>query len=165
MISIFDNAKIQYVLAVPDSWGSRLIHVIEKYNHCKVILCATETEAITISAGLNLSGILSIIVMENSGLRSVGDILTRFELAHCIHNIFLLSDRGGFGEANWWGVKHNCVTDNILNALSISTIDVLSFLDLEPALIAAIQTFHNEQVSVAIKLKKSFWDGLMTYDK
>ena len=160
MIDFFDNLKIGYVIAVPDSWGSKLIRVIKKYSQTQVLLCATEIEALTISAGLNLSGVLSVIIMENSGIRSIGDVLTRFELAHNIHNIFLLSDRGGFGEPNWWGVKHTHVTDSILKDLSIATIEVFSFSEFASALVLAIQTFRSEQVSVAIKLKKSFWDGL-----
>lgn len=157
---IFDKLKIKYVLAVPDSWGSKLIRTITESSHSEVILCATETEAFTIASGLSISGVLSIIIMENSGIRSIGDILTRFELSHSIHNIFLLSDRGGFGEPNWWGIKHTNVTDNILKELNIVTADVCAYSEFPSALEGAIRTFRSEQVSVAIRLKKPFWDGL-----
>ena len=157
----FDRLKIRYVLAVPDSWGSKLICAITQSSQCNVILCATEVEALTICSGLNISGVLSVIIMENSGIRSVGDVLARFELAHSIHNIFLLSDRGGFGEANWWGVKHTSITDSILNELNIVTTDVCAPSDFPSALETAIASYRSEQVSVALRLKKSFWDGML----
>ncbi|MBR3552092.1 MAG: hypothetical protein IKN72_01750 [Clostridia bacterium] len=160
-MNCFYDLKIQFVLAVPDSWSSKLISEIEKSNHIRVVLCATEVEALTICSGLNLSGVLSVMIMENTGVRSVGDILTRFELAHNIHNIFLLSDRGGPGEANWWGVRHTSVTNSILNELNIVTIEVQALSGFQSALNMALETFRSEQVSVALKLKKSFWDELI----
>lgn len=161
MIECFDRLKIQYAIAVPDSWSSKLIRKIADYSSTKVLLCATEVEAVTICSGLNLSGVLTILIMENSGIRSAGDVLARFELSHSIHNIFLISDRGGFGEANWWGAKHNCISDNMMKELNIVTRDVYSLSDFPSALETAIETFHNEQVSVALKLKKSFWDEMI----
>lgn len=164
VMDFFSNAGIEYVLTVPDSWGSRLITILRQSGVCHVLQCATEMEALTIAAGLNVSGVISVILIENSGIRSVADALSRFELSHKLHNIFLLSDRGGFGESNWWGAKHRSVTDNIIKELGIDSIEVFSPAEFNAALIMAVKTFRNEQVSVAVRLQRRFWEGLDNYD-
>lgn len=149
---------IKQIVIMPDSLISKCINKKEfEYLEVEVIQVLNELDAVSISSGLNLTGSKTICMMENSGIRSACDIISRFELAHGIHNMFVLSDRGKIGEENWWGVYHNEVTYEILKLTHMSIISVKNIYEFQYALHNAIKTFRTEQKSVAILLEYSFF--------
>lgn len=152
---------IKAVVSVPDSLNSKLVKADELANHNIIyIQSLNEISAVAISSGLNLTGKRTICIIENTGLRYAADIVTRFELAQGIHNIYMLSNRGGIGEENWWGVFHNEITQDIIQGNHMRTIMINSISDLESALRSAVKTFCTEQVSVALLLNYSFFEDL-----
>lgn len=158
--NLFIDLEIEYIIFVPDSLNSKFIRLLDGNDSIKVMYCATETEAITIGSGISLCGKRAVIVMENSGLRSVADILTRFELSHHIHNIFIISARGKLGEENWWGVMHEKVTASIIRELNMASTYVDDFHELSEAMRNAMNSFKSEQLSVVIQLTKRFYEEI-----
>lgn len=153
---------IKQIVIMPDSLISKCIN--ERELECygvEVIQVLNESDAVCICSGLNLTGQIVVCMMENSGIRSACDIISRFELAHGIHNIFVLTNRGKIGEENWWGVYHNEVTGQILKVTRMNIISVKSLSAFQCALHNAIKTFKTEQKSVAILLEYSFFEEFL----
>ena len=158
---ILMGAGIQTVVSVPDSLNSKLICEKElSKHHIRYIQCLNEISAVAVSSGLNLTGSKALCVLENTGLRYACDIITRFEMAHGIHNMYLLSGRGFIGEENWWGVFHHEITQDIIekNHMKAITIDKSTYLS--ETLKKAVSTFNTEQVSVVLLMSYSFYEGL-----
>lgn len=158
LLKVLRDEGIEKIVIMPDSLISKCIDPYQlEQQEIDCIQVLNESEAVCICSGLNLTGICSVCVMENSGIRSACDIISRFELAHGIHNIFILTNRGEVGEENWWGIYHNEVTDEILKTLQIKTILVKSMNEFKRAIHNSIKTFKTEQTSVAILLEYSFF--------
>lgn len=147
------------MICVPDSLNSRILDERDLLcEHIGYVQVLNEISAVALSSGLNLTGSKSICLIENSGLRFACDIITRFELAHGIHNIYVLANRGIIGEENWWGVFHNEVTQDVVRRTCMKTIEVNTSTELFSALKKALKTFQTEQVSVALLLNYSIYE-------
>lgn len=159
---ILRDEGVKKIVVMPDSLISKCIDLgqleQQKIDYIQVL---NESEAVCICSGLNLTGVCSVCIMENSGIRSACDIISRFELAHGIHNIFILTNRGEVGEENWWGIYHNEVTIEILRTIKIKTISVATMSEFQWAVHNAIKTFKTEQTSIAILLEYSFFEGIL----
>jgi len=156
--ALFD-ADIKCAVIMPDSLSSQVFS--ETLLHTKkieLVQVQNENDAIAISSGRNLTGDLTVCIMENSGIRYGCEMITRFETIQGIHNIYILSWRGTFGERNWWGIFHDINTKSIIKNLRFKTISVKSKLDFKPALTQAVATFLSEQVSVALILERQFFE-------
>ncbi len=159
---IFRKEGVKKLIVMPDSLISKCINLVQLEQHkIDYIQVLNESEAVCICSGLNLTGTCSVCLMENTGIRSACDIISRFELAHGIHNIFILTNRGEVGEENWWGVYHNEVTTEILRAIKIKTVSVATLNEFQWALHNAIKIFKTEQTSIAILLSYSFFKEIL----
>lgn len=148
---------VKNIVIMPDSLTKNFLEdLYASQGNLEIYQCLNETEALTISYGLNLAGALSITVIENSGLRSVGDILARFELSHHIHNIFMVSMRGQIGEENWWGVMHERVTQSIIKDLGMLEITINNYYRFRKMIGSCISTFLTDQSSIVIKMMPEF---------
>lgn len=158
---ILANTGIQAVVSVPDSLNSKLICERELSTyHIRYIQCLNEISAVAVSSGLNLTGSTTICAIENTGLRYACDIVTRFEMAHGIHNMYLLSNRGFIGENNWWGIFHYEITRDIIEKNHMKAIKIDTPAHLSEGLKKAVCTFRTEQASVVLLLNYSFYEGL-----
>lgn len=157
---LFRQVGIRYIVIMPDSMSSKLYACLSEEGNSNIIHCLNETDVVTITSGLNITGVLSVAIMENSGIRSACDLISRFELSHHIHNIYIISSRGGIGEENWWGIRHKTVTMEILNKLNILCTEVHSIDELQTALHKAVKSFKTEQTSVVLNLTSDFFDNL-----
>lgn len=154
---ILSSNGIKYIVTVPDSLNKKWINnVLGEEREIKYIQVLNEISAVAISSGLNLVGEYSICVIENSGIRYACDIITRFEMGHGIHNMYIISNRGDFGERNWWGIFHTEVTSGILKQCRMKTYYVNSYETLITGLKKAIDTFRSEQVSTVLIVNYSF---------
>ena len=143
---------------MPDSMNSKLYPHIQ--GKMEIIQCLNETDVVTIASGLNLSGCLSVAIMENSGMRSACDVISRFETMHHIHNIYTLSSRGDIGEENWWGIRHKQVTDGIISDLRMLSMDIHGIGEFAEGLLRAVKTLKTEQVSVVLNLSADFFENI-----
>ncbi len=158
---ILKKVGVQTVVCVPDSLNSKLINTDDLSTYqIKYIQSLNEISAVAISSGLNLTGNKTICVIENTGMRYACDIITRFEIAHGIHNIYVLSNRGSIGEENWWGIFHNQITQDIIEKNNMKVAVVNCLHDLNEKLKRAISTFSTEQVSTVLLLNFSFYEDL-----
>lgn len=153
---------IEHIVVMPDSLNALFLKKLYKENtSIDIIQGLNETDVITICSGFNLMGSPAIALMENSGIRSIADILTRLELSHHIHNIFCLTSRGLIGEDNWWGIRHEVISKELLQSLHIPVtfIDNCSQFDL--ALERCMKTYRTDQTSIAICLTPDFYRSLI----
>jgi len=158
---VLKKEGIKKVVFMPDSLMVRIINETQlRHEDIDYIQTINESDAVSICSGLNLSGELSLCVMENSGIRSACDIISRFELSHGIHNLYLVSNRGEVGEENWWGVCHNNVTEQIIESTNMKAVTVKRIEEFEKVLHNAIKTFKTEQVSVVLLLSYSFFEDI-----
>ncbi len=150
------------VVTVPDSLNGRLFkqQALEAYG-IRYIQVLNEISAVAISSGLNIVGNYSICLIENSGIRYACDIITRFEIGHGIHNIYIISNRGDFGERNWWGVFHNEVTFEILEQCRMKVMFINSSDELIVGLKKTMETFLSGQVSTVLVLNYTLYEELM----
>jgi len=158
---ILKNNNIKYVVTVPDSLSSKLIKKDQLVNEgITYIQSLNELSAVSISSGLNITGEKTLCVIENSGIRFACDIISRFELCHRIHNMYMVSGRGDIGEENWWGIFHESITKEIISNLPIKCCIVNSFSELETAIDKTVKSFCTEQVSTLIILSSDFFKEL-----
>lgn len=155
-----DN-NIKYVVTVPDSLSSKLIRKEQLLRRgITYIQALNELSAVSISSGLNITGERTLCVIENSGIRFACDVISRFELCHKIHNMYMVSGRGDIGEENWWGIFHDSITKEIIANLPIKHCTVNSVNELEDAIKKSVRSFATEQVSTLIVLSSTFFEEL-----
>lgn len=158
---LLKNNNIKYVVTVPDSLSSKLIHKEQLFRRgITYIQALNELSAVSISSGLNITGERALCVIENSGIRFACDVISRFELCHKIHNMYIVSGRGDIGEENWWGIFHDSITKEIISNLPIKHCTVNSVNELEDAIKKSIRSFATEQVSTLIVLSSTFFEEL-----
>ncbi|MEU8799797.1 hypothetical protein [Spirillospora sp. NPDC048819] len=149
------SAGVELAVALPDSLLSPLCAMTAERGEIPYVQCCDEATAIGIAAGANLAGTCTLVLMENSGLRRACETLSRFVLSHRLHVAMLLSHRGAFGEANWWGLAHSETMAPHLEMLRIKTEHVTAAVDFEDALRRAYSTLRTGQSSVALVAERS----------
>lgn len=151
--------NIKNLVFMPDSLGMNFINVLLNTD-VNLIQTVNETDAVTISGGLNLTGEITICMMENSGLRSACELIVRLEKLNHIFNFYIINQRGEIGEENWWGISHNIITNDIVEKLNFKHCTVNSITELDIALKHATQSFKTEQCSVALFLTRQFIESI-----
>ena len=101
-------------------------------------------------------GIKSLVIMENSGLRSACETIARFHLSHSLFTCYLISHRGAFGERNWWGQAHHKTMGPLLNLLQFQWEYVNSVSEFQNLLEKAYSTLAGGQSSVALCAESEF---------
>lgn len=153
---------IKNVVTVPDSLNGRMIKQEElNANGIKYIQVLNEISAVALSSGLNLVGDYSVCVIENSGIRYACDTIARFEMSHGIHNMYIISNRGDFGERNWWGVFHTEITADILKRCRMRIYGINTVDELKDGLKKSLNTFFSEQVSTVLVMNYSIYEGML----
>src|ERR1043166_6501156 len=87
------DAGVQTVVALPDSLLGPLCHQVKIGSHITYIQAVHESDCVGIATGLSLSGIRTLVIMENSGLRNACETLARFHLSHHLFTCYLISNR------------------------------------------------------------------------
>lgn len=154
------GAGIEVVAAVPDSLLSPLCAAASARFGSRYIQATDEATAIAITAGSNLVGTRALAIMENSGLRRGCETLARFTIGHGLHTVLLLSDRGAFGEPNWWGVGHGLTTRAHCELYRIHSATVDQLCDFPDRLVAAFAALNTGQCTVALIASRVFCQEL-----
>lgn len=154
---ILVEENINYVVSLPDSILSGLCKELISNKDIFYIQTTHEADCVGIASGLSLTGKKVVVVMESSGLRTAFEIISRFQLSHSIHCIYIISNRGEFGERNWWGQPHYYTTEIIINALNFRHKLVNSIEEFRVAIKEAINSFLSNQVSPIIILGNKFF--------
>lgn len=141
---------VQTVTAVPDSLLAPLCNRLRRDGEIEYIQATHEATAVAIAAGLTLTGVRTLVVMENSGLRTACETLARFNLSHHLFICCLLSHRGAFGERNWWGVNHHETMKPLLDVLRMRYQHVTSEGEFRTSLLRAYDMLAAGQGSIAL---------------
>ena len=153
-------AGVKKVLAMPDSFLAPLCRRVKTGPEIGYIQTTHEATGIGMAAGLTLTGTRSLMLMENSGLRSACETLARLNLSHGLYTCSLISHRGAFGERHWWGLAHHETMVPMLDALRFRYHYVRSVDEFGPALVKAYQTLAASQCSVALIAEPGLLEGL-----
>lgn len=151
---------VSNVLALPDSLLSPLCTQVARTPELNYIQVTHEATAVAVAAGLGLCGARTLIMMENSGLRTACETLARFNISHHLFTCLLISDRGAFGERNWWGLAHHDTMQPLLQVLRIRYRQIGCLSDFGSALHWAFETLSAGQCSVALVAERTFTDSL-----
>jgi|SRR5579864_3768109 len=152
--------RITAFIGMPDSLLAPLFTYISGKPDIEYIPTTHEAVAIGIAAGMTLAGRKCLVAMENSGVRAAFETLTRLSISHHLFVCMLLSDRGGFGERNWWGVPHSFTSKAVLELLRIVNHPVENAADFNGALVSAYATLAAGQCSVALVATHIFTERL-----
>ncbi|MFI7134857.1 hypothetical protein ACIBQ1_54980 [Nonomuraea sp. NPDC050153] len=144
------EAGVRMITGTPDS----LLNPLHRYSAARrqisYIPCGDEATAVGLASGARLAGARSLVLMENSGLRRACETLARLTMSHRLHMVMLLSRRGAFGEANWWGVPHEETMHPHLRMLPVVTAEIDGMKDFPDILRRAYATLDTGQRSVAL---------------
>jgi len=158
-VSTLVHSGVELVTAVPDSLTASALHDVGSCEALTYIQAADESSAVCLAAGFALAGRRSIVIMENSGLRRGCEALARLGLTHGIHVVALISYRGAFGEANWWGIGHHATMAPLLDALGLRSAEVRTADELARRLPEAYSMFQTRETSVALVVHREALDG------
>ena len=110
---------IRMVSALPETWLVHLIRLADDDPDVTLVRLAKEEEGVGISAGAHLSGVKSVMLMQNHGfLASINGIVSCAQL-YRIPLLMLISHRGDMGERDPWQTEGGGVTESLLSALRI----------------------------------------------
>ena len=157
------NEGVRAVVALPDSLLGPLCKRVKdgNQNTIQYIQATHEAACVGLATGLTLSGVKSLVIMENSGLRSACESIARLQLAHHLFTCYLISHRGAFGERNWWGQAHHETMEPLLDMLHFRW-NYLSSLDEFPQrLEQAFSTLAAGQSGVALIAEPGFSQELL----
>ncbi len=151
---------VKTVFALPDSLLSPLCKHVRNNTEIDYVQTTHEATAVAMAAGLGICGVRTLVMMENSGLRTACETLARFHLSHHLFTCFLISHRGAFGERNWWGLPHHETMRPLLRMLRIRYRRVNQLSDFRASLLWAFDTLAAGQCSVALIAERAFTDSL-----
>ncbi len=150
------DVGIKSIVAMPDSGLAPICHFVKKSTDIKYIQTIHESSAIGISSGLTLVGTRNLVLMENSGLRNACESLARLNLSHHIFTTLLISDRGDFGERNWWGISHHETMYKLLDLFKIRWSNINSLDEFPTVLVKAFDMSLSNQCSIALIARNDF---------
>jgi sulfopyruvate decarboxylase subunit alpha len=150
MLEGFVEADVSIVTALPESLLRGAYELLGRTDELRYVRVSNEAEMPGICAGAYLAGKRSAMIMENSGLRQACEPLTRLSWAHHVPMVLIMSNRGAFGEKNWWGHNHTQVMEPILEALRFPYWYVMKLDDIKTHISRAWDHADSSQWPVAL---------------
>lgn len=117
-----EACDIKLVVTLAESWLLQILRMVDEDPEMRLVQVAREEEAVGISAGANLAGVPSALLMQNHGfLAAINPIVSLVQL-YRIPLLMLVSYRGHLGERDPWQTQGGLVTEPILRALDVPTL-------------------------------------------
>ena len=113
------QARVGTVVALPDSLLKDLYVSIAGDRDFRYVPVANEAEGAAVAAGAWAVGSRSVLIMENSGIRSACEALARLGLVAGLPVTMLMGYRGELGEPHVYGINHGLTMEPLLQALRI----------------------------------------------
>lgn len=113
------DVNVKIVGALPESHLKSIYVALGAQQDIRYVRVSNESDLPGLIAGAYLGGVRALMITENSGLRQACEPIARLAFAHHMPLVMVVSFRGDFGEANWWGHNHSQVMEPLLNALRI----------------------------------------------
>ena len=143
---------VNFVSGLPDGWLNPLHERIERDPFFRYICVPQEGLGVSICAGAWLGGKTPMLIMENSGLRTSAETISRICMFARIPMLMLISYRGDVGETEYWGVQHGILMEPFLKAFGFP----YKFLrsaengELKKSIIGAVKTMNMQVYPVAL---------------
>ena len=113
------KAHVKFVIALPDTLLGGVYKAADADPDLRYIHVTNEGEGASIAAGTWSVGARSVLVMENSGVRSACEALARLGIGSGIPVTMLMGYRGDIGETFEWGVDHGITMEPLFKAMKI----------------------------------------------
>jgi sulfopyruvate decarboxylase subunit alpha len=153
------DAGVRIVSALPETWLVHLIRFAEDDPEMTLVRLAKEEEGVGISAGANMAGVKSAMLMQNHGfLASVNGIVSCAQL-YRIPLLMIISARGEFGERDPWQTEGGGVTRHVLESLRIPHDDICAQSEVAPKIAKAQTLAYSASRPVALLLTRDLmWE-------
>lgn len=146
------EAGINFVTCLPESLLRPLYTMLDNDPYFEVVYVTNEGEGASIAAGAWLGGKKPILIMENSGIRTSVEALSRLGLSYGIPVLMLMCHRGAVGESTYWGIAHGLTMQPILEAVRIPYVMVRKEEEIKKAIRRGIKHIYSSMYHVAIIL-------------
>ena len=142
MLDSLKAAGINFAAGLPDSWLKNVIQSIERDPHFIYVPVCNEGVGFSICAGAWLGGKKPALFMENSGLRTAAEAISRLNMHagggggyHGIGTMIVTSYRGDLGDTEFWAIPHGITCEPLLQALRIRYLIVRDAKDLRKSVL------------------------------
>ncbi len=154
-----EACDIKLVVTLAESWLLQILRMVDEDPEMRLVQVAREEEAVGISAGANLAGVPSALLMQNHGfLAAINPIVSLVQL-YRIPLLMLVSYRGHLGERDPWQTQGGLVTEPLLGALGIRTTVLDSPHDVPRRIKDAHTLAYAALAPVAVLLTRQFmWE-------
>ena len=158
LIAFLNNNGFTKAVGVPCSYFKQLLIELEKSDKIQYIAATREDEAVGIACGYYLGRKNAFLIMQNSGLATIGDALTSLAQLYKIPLLLFVSYRGlepdkTFPEHLLMGD----VTEDVLNAYRIPY-EILNEEDWQDTIKRALKEMQTNNSVVCILVEKGVLD-------
>lgn len=150
LVNEMKSAGIKLLTCLPDGGLKQIYFMCKDDPDFEFVPVTNEGEGVAIAAGAWLGGKRALMFMENSGIRSASEVLSRLSIGLDIPVLLLMSYRGSIGEGNWWGESHGVIMEPMLKALRIPYLILEREEDIAGSLRRAVRTMDSSKNHVAI---------------
>jgi sulfopyruvate decarboxylase subunit alpha len=147
------QARVRLVVALPDSLLNDLYKAAEDAAEPWYVQVGNEAEGAAVAAGAWMVGMRSVLIMENSGLRSACEALARLGLASGVPVTMLMGYRGDVGERFVYGINHGITMKPLLQAMRIPYLMVDREEDVVPTVVRGVTHAVSSLYHVAVVLR------------
>lgn len=147
-------AQVEVVTALPDTLLGNLYAAVASDPRLRYIQVGNESDGAAIAAGAWVAGARSVLIMENSGVRSSCEALARLGMATGLPVTMLMGYRGDVGEAFVYGVNHGMTMVPLLEMMRIPYLLVDREDEIESSVARAVTHAVSSLYHVAVIFRK-----------
>jgi sulfopyruvate decarboxylase TPP-binding subunit len=107
------------VVYLPDSWLAEAIELISARENMLSIPVSREEEGIALGCGLALGGRRPVVLMQNAGLLSAGNVIETLVISYSIPLLMCVAYRGNHADPSFYQVPKGVVTEPALRAFRV----------------------------------------------
>lgn len=156
IVRILEEAKVRVAITVPCRFFTRLIKKLQNESSIKVILPAREEEGLGIAAGCYLGGERTVLIIQNSGLGNMVNVIKSLNQYFAIPFFAFVSYRGGRDEKIEAQKPMGEVSEKLLDTLGVRT-RVLKSADEVEKIREELKAAAVDQESRVLLLEPAFW--------
>jgi sulfopyruvate decarboxylase subunit alpha len=154
VVDALKDMRVEVAAGLPDSMLGELHTAVQADPAFRYVRVGNEAEGAAIVAGAWIAGARSVLMMENSGLRSSCEALARLGLASGVPVTMLMPYRGDVGESFVYGVNHGLTMEPLLHAMRIPYLFVDRLEDIAPAVRRAVTHAVTSLYHVAVVFRE-----------
>ncbi len=143
-------AGVRQIGYVPDAGLRLLIERCRDDNTLETVMCATEEEAVGLSAGAWLGGQKAALLMQSSGVGNTINAIASLIASARFPLFAIVTMRGEWGEGNPWQVPMGQAVEPTLEAVGVRTYRATDEQDVAPMVEAGLRMAFSSDQAVAI---------------